>query len=129
MLGAAVDAAIGISDAIDDPLVQDARPCSTAGWPTEPTWLMRWAALEPGTAPTARNQADTAEMVPLHPETQVTPLTWRRRMLSPAVLELCAQLVRQTVGVGAAGGDSGAGDDDGKRIELLDVYVRCRSNC
>ncbi len=124
MLGATVDAAIGMSDAIDDPLVQNVfTPVLYRRLADGTNLANALAAVDLELR--RQDRADAAEMVRLHPETgeQVTPLTWRRRMLSPAMLDYLRSWFDKPWASVPLAEILGLADDDGKRIELLDVYV------
>jgi formylglycine-generating enzyme required for sulfatase activity len=124
LLADVVDAAVGMDGDIDDLLVQQMI-----------TPLLYRRLADGGTLANAlaavdlelrrQGREDAAEMVRLHPEAggAVNPLTWRRRLLSPAMLDyLRGWFGKEWASVPLAE-ILGLADDDGARIELLDVYV------
>ena len=124
MLAAVVDAAVGMEDDIDDLLVQQViTPMLYRRLADGATLANALAAVDLELR--RQDQADAAEMVRLHPEAggAVNPLTWRRRLLSPAMLDYLRSWFGKPWASVPLAEILGLADDDGKRIELLDVYV------
>ncbi len=124
MLAAVVDAAVGMEDDIDDLLVQQViTPQLYRRLADGATLANALAAVDAELR--RQDRADAAEMVRLHPETGgvVNPQTWRRRLLSPAMLDFLRSWFDKPWASVPLAEILGLADDDGARIELLDVYV------
>jgi len=124
MLAAVVDAAVGMDGDIVDQLVQQViTPMLYRRLADGATLANALAAV--GLELRRRDQTDAAEMVRLHPDAggALNPLTWRRRLLSPAMLDYLRSWFGKPWASVPLAEILGLADDDGARIELLDVYV------
>ncbi|MBE2236033.1 MAG: hypothetical protein IAE85_21255, partial [Anaerolinea sp.] len=123
-LGDVVDAAVGMTDAVEDaPVQQVITPVFYRRLADGTTVANALAAVDAELR--RRGQEAAAEMVRLYPDSggDVNPLAWRRRQLSPAMLDYLRSWFDKPWASVPLAEILGLADDDGRRIELLDVYV------
>ena len=123
-LGDVVDAAVGMTDEVEDvPVQQVITPVFYRRLADGTTVANALAAVDAELR--RRGQEAAAEMVRLYPESggDVTPQAWRRRQLSPAMLDYLRSWFDKPWASVPLAEILGLADDDGRRIELLDVYV------
>ncbi|MBK8797886.1 MAG: SUMF1/EgtB/PvdO family nonheme iron enzyme [Anaerolineales bacterium] len=123
-LAATVDAAVGMAGEIDDPLVQQViTPMLYRRLADGASLANALAAVDVELR--RQDRDDAAEMVWLQPESggQVSALAWRRRELSPAMLDYLRSWFDKPWASVPLAEILGLTDDDGQRIDLLDVYV------